>query len=280
MLLVPHGSRPSRIQTSYSTTSAEGVIVTASATAHTKGAWSEVIASTSFDAIGVWIGLNDTGVASAANRALVDIGIGGAGAETVWIPDLDAGNAALWSAGYWGQVYYFPLYLPVGTRISARCQASTVSDTVGVAVVLLGGSRVPGCWVGTRVTAYGVDSATSSGSVAMTFGSTNAWGSAAQITASTTNPIRAFQYAIDNGADSTATNQRSLLRFGIGAGPTWFAEGIPHGENSSIETQHNMPGNFVLSQMHFNIPAGSDLRVAGMVNGTGEARRIIVYGVD
>lgn len=276
---MPHGGLPTRLASHITSTSAEGVTVTASATAHTKGSWTELIASTSFAAQGIWVMLNNTGTSNIATPLLVDIGIGAASSETVLIPDLQGGQAQLWSNGFLGQCYFFPLRIPGGVRLSARCQATIVSDTVNVGVWLLGGSSVPTAWTGTRVTAYGVNAAASSGA-SYAVGATNAWGAASQIVASTTNPIRYIQVGLDAALDTSVSNSRSLLRLGTGATPTYFVENLPFGESTTIETLHTWPANWMLSQMHFCIPAATELRVSGMHSAAGDNRRIIVYGVD
>lgn len=278
MLLVPHGGLPSRLDSNITSTSSEGVLLTASATPHAKGAWTQVIASTTFDAYGVWVMVSGTATASTATAALVDIGIGGAGAETVLIPDLDAGNATAWG-GTMGHAYFFPISVPSGSRISARMQALIASDTASVGVFLLGGTSVPGMWVGSRVTAYGVDAANSRGT-AITAGSTNVWGSTVQISSSTANPIRYLQIGMNAGADGTGNSIRYLLRLGLGASPVWFVDELPIGESTTVESLHFMGANWMLSQMHHRLPAGSDLRAAAMTSGTGEARYLIVYGVE
>lgn len=279
MLLVPQGG-PGLIECSQSSTSSEGTTVTASGSTHTKGSYSQLIAATARDACGIMVLLNNVGVASTNARALVDIAIGAASSEQVLIPDLMAGNAGAWNnAMNGGAMYYFPIRIPAGVRLSARCQASTASDTVNVVVWLVGGLSLPGLYAGQRVTAYGIDSANSSG-VAHTPGSTNAYATATQIVSSTGRPIRALQLGVDMGTDTTGTNMRGMVRIGLGATPNYIAEHLPFGESTTLESMDNRMTNFLLSMMGFNIPAGADLRLSAMVSGTGEARRWALYGVD
>jgi hypothetical protein len=85
---------------------------------------------------------------------------------------------------------------------------------------------------------------------------------------------------MDLGTDTSGTSMRGMLRLGLGATPTYFVEHLPIGESTTVESMDQRMTNQVLSKMLFNLPAGSDLRASAMVSGTGEARSLIVYGVD
>jgi hypothetical protein len=265
---------------SQTSTSADGTTVTASGTTFTFGSWAQLIASTSFTAYGIFVLINNTGVASANHRVLVDIGIGGSGSETTLIPYLD-GHAGGWANTMGGgQLYFFPILIPSGTRLSARCMANTASKNAYVLVWLVGQPMGPNGWYGSRVTAYGVNAGTAVGT-AITPGGTSAYGTAVQLTASTSAPIRMLQFGMDLGTtDTTGSNMRGMVRFGTGATPDYFVSGIPFAESTTLETMDNRMGNFVLSHMMFNIPSGTELRASAMVSGTAEARTIIAYGVD
>lgn len=268
------------LESSLTTSGSEGTTITASGTTHTKGSYTQLVASTADDTYAITVLINNVGVASTNARMLVDIAIGGAGSEVVLLPDLMAGNAGVWANAMGGGVmYHFNVGIAEGTRIAARCQASTASDTCGVVVWLHQGNGIPGEWVGSRVTAYGVDSANSSG-VAHTPGSTSAYATATQIASSTANPIRQMQIGIDMGTDTTGTNMRGLVRVGLGATPNYVVQHLPFAESTTVESMDNRMTNFVLAPQRFNIPAASDLRLSAMVSGTGEARRWIIYGVD
>lgn len=279
MLWTPR-TKPAQIEASLTASSSEGTTITASGTTHTKGSYTTLIASTAEDSYSMAVLINNVGVASTNAHMLVDIAIGGAGSEVVIIPNLMAGNAGVWANAMGGGVmYHFPIGIPQGTRVSARCQASTASDTCGVVVWLEQGHGLPGHWIGSRVTAYGVDSANSSG-VAHTPGSTSAYATATQIASSTSNPIRQMQIGIDMGTDTTGTNMRGLVRIGLGATPNYLVQHLPFAESTTVESMDNRMTNFILSHMRFNVPAASDLRLSAMVSGTGEARHWIIYGVD
>lgn len=283
MLYVPNSVGRSHITENIGTTSAEyGTSVAAGGSTHTKNTtYTTLIASTAYDACGITVILSNVGtVASTNERALVDIAIGAASSEVVIIPNLICGNAAaLGAASPGAAVYFFPIYIPAGVRLSATAQALIASDTVNVTVYLHHFKRGVGAFVGNRVTAYGANTATSSG-VAHTSGSTNAYATATQIVASTTNPIKYMQIGMDLGTDTTGATLRGLVRIGLGATPDYIVSDLIWSESTTLENPNFWLANFVLAQMSFNLPAASDLRLSAMTSGTGESRGWVIYGVD
>lgn len=105
-----------------------GVSVDPGATINTKGAWSELTASASrrITQLCVRIG-GQANTTRAVNQWAWDIGIGGAGSEVVLIPDLFLychTTNDIPTPDVWGP---FPVEIPAGTRIAARCQC-TIND--------------------------------------------------------------------------------------------------------------------------------------------------------
>ena len=102
-----------------------GILVDPGATANTKGAWAELVASTSRDifSLGILLGQNSD-AALTAGLWLIDIGIGGSGVEEVILPDLhatsDPNNDVLTEVS----LGPFPVQIPSGSRISARAICS------------------------------------------------------------------------------------------------------------------------------------------------------------
>jgi hypothetical protein len=281
MLYVPnHGM--SELENAYTgTTSAEiGATVTANAaTAHTVGAWAQLDAATTYDAYGVTVSISALGTAASTNtRSLVNIAIGAAASEQTIIPNLICGQAGSWNSGSIGPVmYHFPIRIPQGTRIAANLQSLALSDTATVNV-WLHQFQVPGKWYGQRVTAYGPNTATSSG-VSHTHGN-NAYATTTQITASTTNPIKYLQVGTDLLTDTTGGTKRGMFRIAAGSSTNYVLSGVPYRESTTLETTDFLHSNFLLSHMAFSIPAASYLGVGAMMNATGEARGWAFYGVD
>lgn len=281
MLYAPnHGL--SELESTYTgTSSAElGATVTADATtAHTVGAWAQLSAATTYDAYGVTVSIANLGTAASTNtRSLVNIAIGAAASEQTIIPNLICGQAGAWNSSSIGPVmYHFPIRIPQGTRIAANLQSLALADTA-VVNVWLHHFQVPGKWYGQRVTAYGPNTATSSG-VSHTHGN-NAYATTTQITASTTNPIKYLQVGTDLLTDTTGNSARGLFRIAAGSSTNYILSGVPYRESTTLETTDFKYANFLLSHMAFSIPAGSYLGVGGMMNKTGEARGWAFYGVD
>jgi hypothetical protein len=278
-LLIPKQTL-TKIETTLTAANAEfGAQITASATPHTKGSPTQLIAATAYDTFGIIIVISDTAVTSANTRTLVDIMTGAGGSEVTLIPNLLAsqiGASAAASAG--SCAYFFPLYIPAGTRISARSQALAASDTAYVAITLLQ-HQIPGKWYGQRVTAYGPNTSTSTG-VAHTPGTGGAYAATTQIDAAIANRIRAMQIGVDLATDTSGSTVRLLARIAAAGSTNYVAEGLPLRESSTIESMDFNIANMVLSQMGFDIPAGSYLGVGAQTSGTAEARGFAIYGVD
>ena len=270
------------MESNVGTTSAEfGTTVTAHSTIHTKNTtYATLIAATARDAYGITILLAGTGTVASTNaRMLVDIAIGAASSEIVIIPNLLAGNVATMAQGVAGGcLYTFPVFIPAGVRLSANCQALISADTCTCAIWLHRDPIGPRGFVGSRVTAYGPDTATSSGVSHSPGNSTYA--TATQIVANAANPIRYLQLGIDGGTDTTLTSLRGLARIGIGATPDYIASELPFQESTTVETINNDHANLLLSRMLFNIPASTRLTVSAMRNAAAEARGWALYGVD
>jgi hypothetical protein len=137
MLHVPIGTNTfSRFETNNTTrvAAAIGTAVTPGTT--DKGSWAEMFAPTAFDTYGILICINSNTSNNASRNTITDIGVdeGGGTSYIVNIPDLISGNAGSYlQIGGW---YYFPLFIPKGSRIAARGQG-TVTTAYRVYVQLL-----------------------------------------------------------------------------------------------------------------------------------------------
>lgn len=262
---------------STSTTSSAGTTITASATPHTKGGWSQLIADTGARSLGILIALENTAVANTNTSSLLDIGIGGSGSETVLIPDLASGYILNENVSNTFASYYFPIFIPANSRLTARCQALIASDTVNARIHLFQRPTGGSGWVGTRVTAYGVDATNSRGTVVSA--GNNTYGTAGTLSASTTNPIRMMQIGMQGGGRTALTDQRILADVRIGAS-TSIAGPLMGSSDTGTESVLMSAGNQTLARMAFNLPAGIDLRVAAMHNTTAANYDFICYGVD
>ena len=86
-----------------------------SATAHTKGAWYQILASTPHDANLSILSLN-TSVSGTNTATLVDVAVGESGSEVPILSDLAVGGL-----GVYAQIP-IPAFIPAGSRIAVRYQ--------------------------------------------------------------------------------------------------------------------------------------------------------------
>lgn len=137
-------------------TSSGSATVTADATPHTKGAWTEIIASNSAETTALFIQVTSISVSNTATPTLLDIGIGASGSETAI-----AENIAVGAAGSIGITWLLAAKIAAGVRISTRTQALIPSDTAAVTIdsfAMGDGSPIPA-----TVDVLGTTTATSSG---------------------------------------------------------------------------------------------------------------------
>jgi hypothetical protein len=102
--------------------STQGTSITPSAAANTKGAYSQIVASTPrmYRAI---FGMFDDNNNLTDAEYLFDIAIGAPGSEQIILP-----NFAVQASQVISEIPFFPLVVPPGTRLSARCQANAANQ--------------------------------------------------------------------------------------------------------------------------------------------------------
>lgn len=115
------------IVTTYGANTADsgGVSVDPGATANTKGAYSEYVASTTYDikALILSIGEQTNFVRSSAGQR-ADLAVGAAGSEVVVIPDILFVQSAS-GDHFMPKSFHYRTYIPAGSRIALRAQSST-----------------------------------------------------------------------------------------------------------------------------------------------------------
>jgi len=186
--------------------------VTAGNPAHTKGSWTEVIASTSGRAVSLTLS-----IFYAAGDGLVDIGVGAAASETVLIPDIMVGTAGFRAPN--PQTFF--CNIPKGTRISARWQATGASTTLPLGITICYGAPAPQQFgslsypIKSTISfeSAGAVSATSQGTVITASASTNTKGSWTELISSTSR--KTFAVVI-NLRRPGGTDHRYLFDIGTG----------------------------------------------------------------
>lgn len=189
------------------TTASRGTAVTASGSTNTKGSYTQLVASSSFDASAIKVSLAP---ATSHTGYLVDIAVGGAGSETVI-----ATNLPIYSRTGTVAVYDLPIHIPAGTRISARCQSATSAAVAHVSALLYSppwGRAIPL----SRTFTYGVSTSTSLVTTQLDpGGSANTLGSYLQLTSSTASPIKALVPALMN-ANGAYSDANWLIDIAVG----------------------------------------------------------------
>lgn len=240
------------------------VNVAASSTIHTKGAWIELVASTSAAANWLQIVTNNNSVGTDTS-SLIDIGLGAAGSETVLISNATAGYTTTGAVNLLSSLL-LPISIPAGSRIAARSQSIISSRNVPVSVATLS----DGLTSPSSIDTLGAVTASSRGT---NLPSNNIY---VQIVGSTSREYQAILMMPTGGGSSTIATESSTYILGIGASGSEVAlDDRVFGSNSAEIIGWSALGTVPL--WWGNVPAGSRLAVRQSV-GRGY-RDVILYGV-
>jgi len=226
------------------------VTVTANASAHTKGAWSQLISSTSADSSFLLVLARGVAITTTNTAMLLDIGTGASGSETAIVQNIGIGGA--WSAaGVQGIVFGFPFKIPSGTRISARTQAVIGGDTASISVCAVDAGDYT--TAPTSVDVIGGDTTTSQG---ISFsGSSGTW---VEATSSTSRAYRAVASVFSMHFDNISSFI-SVFDVGVGASGSELAFGSNRiGYVNNEQAYIAEPYSYLFGR---SIPAGSRLAV-------------------
>jgi hypothetical protein len=228
------------------------VTVTADTAAHTKGSYSELIASTSANAGLLVLMVQDISVASTNTATLIDVATGASGSEAAIISNLAVGGA-LTTTGPTGVAVSVPLKIPSGTRISARIQSVVTGGKTATAQVFLFDVGGDYATAPTSVDVIGGNTANSQG---ISFsGASGTW---VQATASTSQAYRAVAIVPSMHSTGIATIAPQL-ELGVGASGSEQVFGATVASYNNSEAVQSSPP--YLSLFGRNIPAGSRLAV-------------------
>lgn len=188
--------------------------VTASGTANTKGAWTTYQTVPASGATGIMLWTENTDQGNTDTATLLDIGvqIGGGGNEFVVIPDLLVGFRTDDQIAE-----YIPVNLPGGSVVVMRIASMVSSKTIGVGCDLVGGEPSSSLSVPSKFTAYGVNAASSSGTVITPDSNANVKGAYSELIASTTLPIHEMLVTIQGASATMTTSSAYLIDIAVGA---------------------------------------------------------------
>lgn len=247
-------------------TTADGTLVTASGTIHTKGAYAQLIASTTYDWHGFWLITGGVAIAASATDMLLDIAIGAAASEQVILPDLLVGYTAATSVG--PRQWFIPIFIPRGSRIAARIQALIASDTTQVTVHGVSGNSGLPSPLFRGADAYGIVSATSRGT-SHTPGNSGAESTDANIGVTTTKNYGAVMIGV--GQQTTAITAIAYhWELTIG--------GITRAEWRTVNsTAEVIYGPYPGCPTTVSVPIGTQLQVQAEASGTAQAHNVAFY---
>ncbi len=253
----------------YGISGSSGTSVGASATANTKGSWVQITAATTSDCCLFTFPTRENTV---ANRNLsLDIGVGAAGSEKVIIADLLFSQNTNNDLGI---VYQFPVNIPSGTLVSARCQCSdTSAGSVRTSFNLSDAS-----WTQMEGTA-GVDtigfSASTTKGTSITAGANSAKGTYAVLSSSTPRDYMGFAMAFDFLTLGAPTD-RTLWDIAIGASGS--EKVIVGNYITAIGGGYYQP--MVTPFYPIFIPSGTAVSARAQTNNVATVTRgIVLYGV-
>jgi len=246
------------------------VTVTANTAAHTKGSYSELIASTSANAGLLVLMVQDISTAATNTATLIDVATGASGSETVIISNLAVGGA-LTTNGQTGVAVAVPFQIPSGTRLSARIQSVVTGGKTATAQIFLFDVGGDYATAPTSVDVITGDTATSEG---ISFsGASGTW---VQAIASTSRAYRAV--AIMPSTHSTSiVSINPQLEIGVGASGSEQSFGATIVQYNSNEFVQSAPP--YLSLFGRNIPAGSRLAVRHTITANPDRYGFCLIGI-
>ncbi len=168
---------------------AYGLDVTANASAHVKGAYGELVASTAFAADGFFVQVVR---AAGSRKYCVDFAIGAAASEVVIVPDLIAQFGDDVSGG--DLLIDVPLAIASGTRLSSRCQCTTGGSAIRVAIYPYATDNLKSTITG--VVSYGQNTGITTGLSVDPGGTANTKGAYVEATASTSAAMRGLCFRV------------------------------------------------------------------------------------
>lgn len=226
------------------------VAVATNASAHTKGGWGEILASTPADADVVRLVVWGGGASGAINSILFDLGVGAAGSEVALVQNIASFS---YNSAYGANMIEIPVRIAAGSRLSIRWQSGRASaGNLSVGVWL--GVYADGGVSSSEVDTIGANTAATTG---VALGSTNnAW---VQVTASTS---RAYRAIVVCPTSNDSTMEASQATFDLGIGPPGsevaYSTGVVY-ETNTAERPGMWAGGSTCVPVE--VPAGSRLAV-------------------
>ncbi|KKK98248.1 hypothetical protein LCGC14_2644640, partial [marine sediment metagenome] len=208
---------------------------------------------------------------------LIDIAVGAESSEQVIVPDLMFTSVG---AGENMQLF-LPIFIPAASRIAVRGQADGVGRDIFFTAMLLGKPFLPGMMLGSRLTAYGINTGDSGGTQIDPGGTAHTKGSYVELDASSDHHHKGLLASFGMGQNASATAGSFLVDIAVGAATSEqvLIQNLFVGVSSALD--HPAPvfcGPFPVS-----IPESTRLAVRAQSTITDATDRLIdvaLYGLD
>lgn len=233
------------------------VSVATNATAHTKGAWVEIVAAAPSDVDIIELLIANTAAAAVAGGALMDVGVGAAGSEVVIAPDVGVGNSSSVNL-YDCLTVSLPVAVRSGSRIAVRWQAARASATsASVAMRLFRWPSGAGLRSPSKLDAIGVNTSTTAGTSA---------GATSNVWTSVGTAARAYQgfVAVIMSNDATMAAASAAVDVGVGASGSeraWTGDSVFNTFTTEIYRATYGSGGTFGGFVALNCPAGASISV-------------------
>lgn len=186
--------------------------VTAPGAINTKGAYLQLVSSSSFDAKGIII----VGYpSSTAADMLVDIATGGSGSESPIITNFPMSAIGVTNGNNFYGANFIPIAIAAGSRVSARYQTTSLSAPLRLGAYLIAPDSVLLSEI-TATATYGANTTDSGGTSIDPGGTANTKGSYTQITASTSADLQWLIVGSNNQGNTARTNAGWLVDIATG----------------------------------------------------------------
>jgi hypothetical protein len=251
--------------------STSGLVLTASATSHAKGAWTQVFSSTASESALLFFAVSAVATAATETSMLVDLAVGASGSEQAILSGLAVGGASAASAVALGIGAPLPVRIPAGSRISARIQSLIPSDTATLACAVV---SLPGrALLPTSVDVLGTSAATSRGTALS--GASGSW---TKITDSTPQRYRGV-FVVPSVIGTDLVNQFSAtLSIGVGAAGSEVTLGTQRMQYRDAESAF-IEANVPQFPIACDIPAGSRIAVKHNIAANSDRYGVCLVGI-
>lgn len=238
-----------------------------------KSAWVSMVTAVTADAYGILININSNAGSNASRNTVIDIGVDESGGTsyTVKVADLLAGGAATYVvSGLW---YFFPLFIPAGSRIGIRAQG-TVTTALRVGCQLLERPSNPAqIRKGSFVETLGI---TAPAGTSLTAGTTSegAW----TLVGTTTERLWWWQVGLQIDTADTSWNAVAIhVDVAVGDGSTYDV--IISDLAVTTGTAETMANPPLTAGVEWSVPPGSSIYVRAQTSGTADPFQAAVYGL-